>query len=327
MVGVVRVAMAAGLLAGAAGAVRAQGEAAAHAPSGGGRVLGGHAYVPLSTVPQPFVSTFFAMGVGGAAALDVTEAVIVDIGGVPDTLVSAGDLVFGAVDFTFQQRLGSRFAVRGSLSATARGGTNARLIFAEGLSGLTTVSLGGLMTLRRGERQMLTATLDVRRGNLTEVTLDEFADYVGEWGIDSIEHWGEHLTADRKNSRIVGGLRGAWTLRPWLGVSGIVEAGPTNLYESGSKLATTLGLGASLDLRPLRGHVPLGVGFGFGRLRPPARADDIFGLATTFNWAVTYNGRSDLAIGLDVQHSKSKLVDSSETVLTSSFRLAIRYDF
>lgn len=313
-------------LAGAATAT-AQAPPDRHQPTSGGRAFGGHLYTPLSTVPQPFVSTYYAMGIGGAAALSVTEPVIVVVGGVPDTLVSSGDLVFGSVDLTYQQRIGTRFAARGSLSATARGGTNARLIFAEGLSGLSSVSLGGLMTLHRAERRMLTATVDIRRGNLTEVTLEEFADYVAEWGTDSIEHWGEHLTADRKNSRLVGGLRGAWTLRPWLGVSGMVEAGPTNLYESGSKLATTLGIGASVDLRPLRGHIPLGIGLGFGRLRPPARADDIFGLATTVNWAVTYNGRPDLVVGLDVQHSKSQLVDSGEKLATTAFRLALRYDF
>ena len=299
----------------------------AHVPASGGRTLGGHTFIPLSAVPLPFPTTHFALSAGAAAAFSVTDPVIVDVGGQVDTIVAAGDLVFAAVDVAYQQRIGTRFAVRVALSGTARYGTNARLLVAEGVSGLSTQAIGGMMVVRRKPNHMLTATLDYRRGFLSEVTPGDFADYVAEWGIDSVQHWADHLWVERKNSRLVGGLRGAWVVKPWLGLSGMFEAGPANLYESGGKIATSFGAGASMDFHALKPGIPVAVGLGVGRVRPPSRADDLFGLATTFNWAVSYSVRPEVAIGVDIQHSRAELVNSSDHISTMSARLALRYDF
>jgi hypothetical protein len=201
------------------------------------------------------------------------------------------------------------------------------MLFAEGLSGISGFSLGGLATLHRDEHHMLTATLDVRRSNLTELTPKDFAEYVGTWGIDSLEHWGEHLLHERRNGRIVGGVRGAWTVRPWLGLSAILEAGPTNLYESGGKLATSFGAGSSIDFRTLKRHWPIGLSLGAGRTSTPSSADDIFGATTVLGWGLYYTGRDEFAVGLDSQTSTTKLLETGKSVRLTGGRFTLRYDF
>jgi hypothetical protein len=305
----------------------AQSTGAVHTPTGGGRTLGGHTYVPLGTVPAPFVGTAFNAAFGGSVAVGIIDAVVVDVNGQQDTLLGSGDLAFGSIQFGFQQHVGSRFAVSASASVNVRTGTNARMIFAEGLSGVGAFTLGGLASLYRDERRMLTGTVELRRSHLTELTPQEFADYVGEWGVDSLEHWGEHLLQDRKNGRIVAGVRGAWTVRPWLGVSAMLEGGAANLYEDGSEFATTLGLGSSLDVGKLKPSVPVGFSLGVGRTSTPSRADDIFGATTAVSLGIYYTGRPEFTIGIELQNSTTELIETGESVAVNGGRLALRYDF
>ena len=314
------------LLAAAADLV-AQAPAPAHVPSTGGRTLGGHTYVPNLPVAPPFVGTSFVATIGAAVAGEVTEAVIVDVGGQLDTLVPAGNLAFVTVQLGYQQNVARRFAIRGSANVNVRTGTSARMIIAEGLSGITGFTLGGLVALHRGERQMLTGTLDLRYNSLAELTPLEFAEYVGTWGLDSLEHWGEHLLQERKNGRVVGGLRGAWTVRPWLGVSALIEGGAANLYESGSAFSTTIGVGGSLDFAQLKGTVPIGLSLGWGRTSVPNRSDDIFGSTSVAAIGLYYTGRQELAVGVDLQWSTTRLLETDKTVGVSGFRFALRYDF
>jgi hypothetical protein len=311
----------------AASNLEAQSSGAIHVPSGGGRTLGPHTFVPSAVVPSPFVGTSFGMAMGGMVAVGIIEAVIVDVGGVQDTLIPSGDLAFGSLQFAYQQHLARRFAVRGSASVNVRTGTSARMLFAEGLSGITAFSLGGMASLFRDERHMLTATLDLRRNNLTELTPKDFAEYVGQWGIDSLDHWGEHLLHDRRSGRAVAGVRGAWTLRPWLGVTGMIEGGPANLYEAGSIFATTLGVGGSIDFAKLKHAVPIGLSLGWGHTSAPSRSDDIFGSTAVVGLGVYYTARPEFAIGIDLQSSTTKLVETGQSVHASGGRFALRYDF
>ena len=174
---------------------------------------------------------------------------------------------------------------------------------------------------------MLTGTLDLRHNSLSELTPQEFAEYVGQWGLDSLEQWGEHLLQDRKNGRVVAGLRGAWTLRPWLGVSALIEGGAANLYESGSAFSTTVGVGGSLDFAELKGAVPIGLSLGWGRTSAPSRSDDIFGTTSVLAIGLYYTGRQELAVGVDLQLSSTRLVETDQSVGVSGFRLTLRYDF
>lgn len=322
-----RAAAALTLLAGLAGAAPLAGQSPAHAPRSGGRSLGGHTFLPLSTVPLPFVGTAFTSTVGAAIAHDVAEAVIVDVGGVLDTLLGSGNLAFAAIDLVFQQRIKTRFAVRGAASINVRTGTNGRTLVAEGLSGLTGFAIGGLMRLHEDERRLLTATLDLRRGNLNELSIKDFAEYAAQWGIDSLEHWGEHLMQSHRSGRILAGLRGAWVPKAWLGLSALIEGGPADLYERGGDVSLRLGVAGSLDFNRFDKAVPIGIGLGLGTTTSPVRADDIFGSASTVNLGVYYTGRPDLAVGLDTQWSSTKLVAANDHVLTSVFRFVMRYDF
>jgi hypothetical protein len=305
----------------------AQSPASERAPTAGGRTLGGHTYVPLLTVPTPFVGTSVAVGAGGAVALEILEAVTVDIGGQEDTLLSEGNLAFASVQFGFQQHVASRFAIRGTANVSVRTGTSGRMILAEGISGLSGYTIGALAMLHRSERRMLTGTLDWRRNSLTEFTPSEFAEYAGEWGLDSVEQWGEHLFQERKNGRLVAGVRGAWTVRPWLGVFGLVEGGAANLYESGSSFATTLGAGGSIDLLQTKATFPVGISLGVGWTNTPNRSDDIFGTTATFALGLYYSGRQEMAVGLDLESSTTKLLETDDRIHVMGLRFGLRYDF
>jgi hypothetical protein len=309
----------------AAPGVAAQATGAAHVSRTGGRTLGGHTFPPLSTVPGPFVGTSLASTLGGAVAFDVVESIVVDVGGQLDTLRPSGDLAFGTAELIGQLGLSRRFAVRASAAFTARTGTNARMIFAEGLSGSSSFTLGGLAALHRGERSLVTATLDLRRGSLATLSPRAFAEYVAEWGLDSLEHWNDHLLVEARNARVVVGVRGAWAPRPWLGVSGMVEGGPANLYVSGSPFAVTTGLGGSLDFTKVKWRIPVNLAIGLGWSTAPSNTD-LFRSVGTTNVGLYYTPGQDFAFGVDLRSSTAGLRSSDQRVRVSTLGLVMRYD-
>lgn len=315
------------LLAATATSAAAQNTPSPHVPVNGGRTIGAHTFTPLSIVNTPFVGTSFTSAIGAAMASNVIDAIIVDVGGTQDTLLPSGDMVLGTYEMRFQQNIARRFALNASFGINARSGTNARLIFAEGISGVTQASIGGLARLHRGDRSILTASVDYRGGNLTELTPKEFAQYVAQYGIDSLQYWGDHLLQTRRNSRLVGGLRGAYVVNPWLGLMASAEGGQANLYEQGKDFTTQLGAGASVDLRHTGAHAPIGLALGVGLITSPTRSDDLFGTTTTTNLGVYYNGRDELAIGVDLQVARASLIAVDDHVNLSFARFVVRYDF
>ena len=298
-----------------------------HEPDGGGRTLGSHTFVLSSMVPAPFTGTYLQTSTGGAMAFDIVEPIVVDIGGTQDTLIGSGSIALGSLGIVYQQRVTRRFAIAGGVSGSFRTGTQARMIVAEGLSGLAGLSIGALAEVSRGPAHLITATLDYRNVSLTEITPQDFAQYVGDWGIDSIEHWGEHFVQSRRSNRVVGGGRAAFTLKPWLGINAALEAGPGNLSESGSKLVYSAGANVSFDVRPLKPAVPVGLFTSYSRTNAPQKVDDIFGTASTWGIGLSYTGRRDFTIGLDVQLSRLELVSTSQNVTAAAGRIILRYDF
>src|SRR5829696_3328814 len=157
------------------------------------RCLSGHRFVVSSLVADPFVTTHFRSGLGGGFASGLSAPFRNLDGEVIDSV--GGDIGFVTLDLEYQYAAWRWLGLRVGASVLARVGTSAQSLLASGASVLAGTSFG--------------LTGRVWRGASGEVT-----------GAAQ-----NALLSKTRQKRWTGGVRAAWTPAPWLGFTGVFEAG------------------------------------------------------------------------------------------------------
>ena len=123
-----------------------------------------------------------------------------------------------------------------------------------------------------------------------------------------------------------GGLRFAWALNPWLGLTATSEIsyGESPNRTQGNDVAGTVSLAASVDLAPLI-NAPIGLVIAAEEQFEPKTVEDIED-ARVGSLRITYTGRSDFIVALDLAVAKVPL-GSGLSITTTSARFSIRYYF
>ena len=295
------------------------------------RYFGGHHFIPSTIVPDPFISTTFMSTTGFGKAINLVVP-IYNLDGEKISEVSS-NIGFMLLEFDYQQAISHRFALRAALSASARVGTSAEAILAEGISALYGYNIGGTASLVRKVNWQLSATADLRGNTLYSVAPLDFARAVAnevENGdtTGAVQAAEDTLLGKGDNLRILGGLRGAYTPAVWIGFTGFVEAGMGEKFENGSSNTSVVNFGASVsfDFNPLTG-TPLGL---LGTLRNESlseKGDDQGGNALSYGFGLFYTGRRFFSLGLENTWSQLTQNDTDKKIEVAQARIVLRYDF
>jgi hypothetical protein len=294
------------------------------------RYLGGHLFIPSAVVPDPFISTSFGSttGFGQAVGLKVP---IRNLDGEKIGELE-GDIAFMLLEFAYQQRIAKNFAVRAGALATARMGTSAEAILSEGISALYGYDLGASAKLLQKRNWRLTANVSLRGNTLYTMSPLAFARAVVEANqsgdsTGAVQTAQDSLLDTGTNSRVLGGLRGAYTPAEWIGFTGFVEGGLGERFQEGQDETSVINLGGtiSFDLNPLT-RTPIGLLASFRSESLSERGDDI-GHSRSFGLGIFYTGRRFFSIGLDTTWSQVSQLQADTKVDVVQGRFVIRYDF
>lgn len=295
------------------------------------RYFGGHQFIPSTIVPDPFISTTFTTTTGFGRAMGLE----VPIFNLDDEQIGEleGNIGFMLLEFNYQQRLGSRFALRAGAVATARVGTTAEAILSEGISALYGYGIGGSANLARKEKWQLAATVDLRGNTLYAMSPLAFAQAIVE-EIESGDSTGavqsaqDTLLSSGDNLRVLGGLRGAYTPSEWLGFTAFVEGGLGERFSRTDDNTSVINFGAavSFDLRPLTGK-SVGLLGTFRRESLGERGDDDIGDSEAFGLGIFYTGRRFFSIGLENSWSQIRQLRADSKIDVGQARIVMRYDF
>jgi len=295
-------------------------------------ILDGHRFIPSSTVPDPFITTYLRSNTGFGLLLDASIPVLTEA----DTIaVLEGDIAFALLGFEYQQAIVDFLALRIGFGGAIRTGTSGETLLAEGLNASYTFAVGVTGRVFRTENFLLSVVADYGSNKLIAMDPFGFAQRVTEEcaGAPDIPQCildsDEELLVTGRSDAITGGARGAWSPIDWFGLRGRVEVGAGDAFDPESSLSTTilnLGVAADVDLLEVT-SVPLGFLLGFDGQLFGSRGSDIAESATRFSLGLFYTGRQEFSVGVEGIFGRVALSQSDENVDSITFNFRLRYFF
>jgi hypothetical protein len=280
--------------------------------------LGSHTFVVNDLVDDPFIKTFVrnSVGIGSVSDFDVPVAVIEG-----DTIVGfKGDLLFALLEFEYQHAVKDWIAARGSFRLAGRLGTGVQSLLASGVTAATEFELGWLIKLLRGDRAMLSGSLNINNGDVTAINVLRFVE-------DIIDDQPASLIRTTPSLRGGGGLRFAYGLSPLFGftVFGDLGYGESVDSRAASDWYYEVGGGVSLNLNGST-SVPLGFSLGYKAQSLPVSSDIDNDIAEVL-FRIAYTGRDDFSISVDINYGDLPVTGLREDGRLGTMRLNMRYYF
>jgi len=280
-------------------------------------MLGGHAFMPNNLVRDPFIKTYVRNSIGMGKAVGVNIP-LVEIDG--DTILGLqGDLLYATLDFEYQQTVRPWLAARGEFNVLGRLGTNVGSLLASGVTAATGFEFGWLVRLFHSEKTQLTGTLDIASNSFTGINVTRFVE-------DIIEGRPASLVRSAPTMRGAGGLRFAWGVSPFFGLTALAESGYGESVDRSDDDRFHVKAGATVDFDFLAiSSVPIGVLLGgrFSTVQIEDDSDEVYGGLIR----IAYNGRSDFIIGLDIGFDLADSKSLDQTLNLGSVGINLRYYF
>lgn len=255
---------------------------------------GDHVFVPTTFIPDAFVDTELAIGIGYTNSI-ATDIPLFTPGGQQIGSVE-GDLLLMTGNLEFNCALRDWIGFFARFSAVARSGSNTASIFASGLSAGSGFGMGWEFRLRETSSSMLSGSVSADRASITLIDVAAFVD-----------------DPDRGLSRTVTPLLGALSVRYAYGVNdlvgfsafGSVGVGENPRENYDDDVFWKLGGVASIDLYEY--GAPIGLAGGLRTSSYPETFDNTDGNSWAALFAIAYMGRPDFSITLDTVYERVPL--------------------
>lgn len=287
---------------------------AAQEPS---RVLNGHEFMPSRIVDGPFAISEFGSLTGGGIAFDLKTPYV---GLAGDTLgMLVGDVAFLALAFSYQQKFGDWFAARFAFGGGARLGIDEQTVLAQGVTGSFSWTLGATARIFQAEKIILSGAVDFRRADLVGLDPFSFAQKIIDEGLGAEDN---DLVGTAEAVSAIGSLRAGWAPAPWIGFTGLLEAGYGDVTESSSKFVIGGGATVGTDLKNL-GTIPIGIQLSAKSDAFQTGGADLASRSWAFGFGVFYTGWDDFSVGLETELSllDRRGVEDDFEAFTTSFGL------
>ena len=292
-------------------------------PSPCHRCLNGFRFVPSSVVDEPFINTSFENATGGGMALNLKVPVRNLAGDTVSTL--NGNIGFFLLDFEYQKQIARWLGLRVGVNGIGRLGTSLEALIASGISAAMGGYVGATVPIWTKPNFMVSAVADLKNNKQWDVDPYTYAKDVVDSGYTP-DSKAVLLGSERVN-RWSFGLRGAWAVKPWMGLSANIEPGGADGDVSGNKSLNTFGALAGFDLQKLW-DVPISTSVAYRVRTGSGKSGNISGGYRSAQLGVFYNALSSVLIGGDFFYSTIRVQGGSIPDLDAvQFRLVTHIDF
>lgn len=279
----------------------------------------------MSTVflPSPFITTDFRNSIGLGKAFDIKTPVLT----IDDEVVLGleGDILYAVLDARYQYSLQEWLAVWGRFLVNTRLGNEVQSVLAQGVSVHHGFEVGWLFRLWNSERQLVSTAISLDNAG---TTLFDIYGFVSD-AIDSGRITEDNdLVSSAPTLTSTIDLRYALAATDLIGIQALVQGsyGESVRREESNAWAYRLGLGVHLDLEG-RTDMPLGFIAAYRTGTIPDSGDDIIDRTQSFLFNVSYTGRRDLGLGIDVEHQRLPLRGFDDPVSFTSAVINMQYFF
>ena len=287
------------------------------------RCLNGFRFVPSSVVDEPFTNTSFENATGGGMALNLNVPVRKLDGDTIGTL--NGNIGFFLLDFEYQKSVAKWLALRVGVNGIGRLGTSLEALVASGISAAMGGFIGATVPVWSKPNFLISAVADLKNNKQWDVDPYSFAKDVVDSGYNDTTK-AVLLSSERVN-RWSFGLRGAWAVKPWMGLTANIEPGGADGEVSGNKSLSTFGALAGFDLHKLW-DVPISTTLAYRVRTGSGKSGNISGGYRSAQLGVYYNALREVLIGGDFFYSTVRVQGGSIPDLDAiQFRLVTHIDF
>ena len=287
------------------------------------RCLNGFRFVPSSIVDEPFTNTSFENATGGGMALNLNVPRRNLDGEVVDSLT--GNIGFFLLDFEYQKSVTKWLALRFGVNGIGRLGTSLEALVASGISAAMGGYVGATVPIWSKPNFLISAVADLKNNKQWNVDPYAFVKDV----VDSGYTPGAKATllGSERVNRWSFGLRGAWAVKPWMGLTANIEPGGSDGDVSGNRSLNTFGALAGFDLHKLW-DVPISTTLGYRVRTGAGKSGDISGGYRSTQLGVYYNALREVLIGGDFFYSTIRVEGGNIPDLNAiQFRLVTHIDF
>jgi hypothetical protein len=281
--------------------------------------LGETRIVQTSFLPDPFVNTRATMLVGYGSSGDIVTPLL-EINGEP-VVGLEGNLVYAILGFYYQYAIRDWMAAWVRVSMAARLGNELQTILAQGLSAFSGFEIGWLFRLYETDRHLLSTSLMVRNSDTSIIEL------IG-WVEGIIE--GEDVDLLRKSPTLatVADLRYIYAISNWTAVqlSGQLSYGEAIDRRVGNDWYYGGGGILSLDFNRRTGF-PVGLAGGYKYTTIPEGGDDIADHIQSVLIGISYMGRPDFHLGLDLEFQRMPVRRVDDTTSFFTAMISMEYYF
>jgi hypothetical protein len=281
--------------------------------------LNNHYFIPSSIIPSPFIKSHFGMNLGIAASEDF-ENIILEID--DEKIVGLkGSLIFGDLNFDYQQKIKDWIAFYLNVGITARIGTELQSMLATGVNTVTLFRLGWLVHIAEGERDKLSASLHINNYNANFINIGDFLRDV----IDGVANPSISKKAPILNGAL--GVRYAHAFNEMFGFQGFGDLGYGESYERGNS-SFVYNIGGLFDMNlATKTKTPLGFAFFYALSANPelVQVNDKFATHTGLN--ISYSGAPHFNLGLQVSRLKVPIPGVEDKVNSSTIIISSKYYF
>jgi hypothetical protein len=279
--------------------------------------LGDHHFVPLSTIAEPFITTF----VQTLVTLGAVNAMVplVDSDSTVIALIGA-DHFLASLGVRYQHAVNTWLAAGFSLGVVGRVGTSTTTLLSEGLTADLKYDLGWLMKIYRSRSFILSGSVSLGNNSATIINIQDWAASIG--GSETIP-----LVRSRPSLRGSGGLHAGWGLSRRFGLLGTVimsyAESLDGLGENGwdSDVRLAFSYDAKQDIK-----VPVGLALTGGRYGNNVNSDSGTGV---WFWSLRLatQSRSDFTVGFEFSTSylTSSKSDMDQTLYQFGFDMRYYY--
>ena len=281
--------------------------------------VGNTRVVSTAFLPAPFINSEATIALGyGKSSNTVTP--LLEIEDQP-VLGLEGDLLYALLGFEFSHAVRDWVAVWAQIRVTARLGNELQSLLAQGVSAANGFELGWLLRLYENDRHLLSTGIAVKSGNSTLVDILGYVNGVVE---------GDSVSLIRKSPTLgtIVDLRYVYAANDYIALQGLGQLSYSETVDRSLGNEWNYGIGGlvSFDLTE-KARAPIGLALGYKYTTIPAGGDEIADNVNAFLIGLSYVGRPDFSIGIDLEFQRVPIQGIEDPAKFFTAMIAMDYFF
>lgn len=284
------------------------------------RTVGGHFFTPHNLIRSPYIITYLrtSLGLGQITSIKTPFFMI----GSNQYKFSQGEVLAAILSLEYQHAVKDWLAVSIQFNLVGRLGNKLNTLLAYGVNYATSFNIGWIIKAVRTERFYLAPTFQLNNGNYSIISINQLVEDI----INQTQ--GPSLFSSNNILNGTVGLRAAYGFTSFIGIEALSNLGYGETIQKNLDNTWFYVLGLNVDMNFTKiFQVPVSISIGYLHSSYPKGNNDILYENNIGVAQISYIGRSDIVLSLDLQSSREIYTTDGSSIWLNSLTFTMRYLF